>query len=34
VKELPMEYEVIAGIVRMTFPNGANDTLKIVGDLG
>jgi hypothetical protein len=31
--ELQMEYEVIGGTSRMTFPNGGHDTLIIVGDL-
>jgi hypothetical protein len=30
---LKMEYEVIGGSSRMTFPNNGHDTLKIVSDL-
>jgi hypothetical protein len=33
VKEFPMEYEVLAGTVRLTFPNDGYDTLQIRGDL-
>lgn len=32
-EELYMEYEVIAGTSRMTFPNDGHDLLKIRGDL-
>jgi hypothetical protein len=32
--DLLMEYEVITGTARMTFPNGGFDTLRIRGDLG
>ena len=32
-RELPMEYEVVGGASRMTFPNNGYDTLKIWGDL-
>lgn len=32
-REFPMEYEVIAGSSRMTFPNTGTDTLKVVGDV-
>lgn len=37
VRECPMEYEVIGGTRRMTFPNGgygaSYDTLRIVADI-
>jgi hypothetical protein len=31
--ELDMEYEVIGGTSRMTFPNDSYDKLQIIGDL-
>jgi hypothetical protein len=30
----PMEYEVIGGTSRLTFPNDGHDTLQVVSDLG
>jgi hypothetical protein len=33
VIECPMEYEVVAGSSRMTFPNDGYDKLHILGDL-
>lgn len=32
-RDLPMEYEVVAGTSRMTFPNEGHDTLRILGDI-
>ena len=32
--DLAMEYEVIGGSSRMTFPNSGQDTLRIKGDVG
>jgi hypothetical protein len=34
VRELPMEYEVVGGSSRMTFPNVGYDSLKIYKDIG
>lgn len=32
-KRLPMEYEVVSGASRMTFPNNGTDILEIQGDI-
>lgn len=33
-REHRMEYEVVAGTARQTFPNGGYDTLRIIADIG
>jgi len=33
-RDYQMEYEVIAGTARLTFPNDGYDTLHVVSDLG
>jgi hypothetical protein len=31
--ELPMEYEIVSGSSRLTFPNDGRDTLRILGEV-